>query len=65
MYYLAKMYENADTVEMDMNLAVKLLTDSADHGNIEAMEELIKIYSIDEDYNNPKLVERYKELIQI
>jgi TPR repeat protein len=65
MYYLAKMYENADTVEMDMNLAVKLLTDSADHGNIEAMEELIKIYSIDEDYINPKLVERYKELVQI
>ena len=62
MYYLALMYENADTVEMDINYAVKLLTESANNGNIQAMEELIKIYTIEEDYINPKLVAYYKEM---
>ena len=65
MYYLAKMYENADTVEMDLNLAIKYLTESADHGNLDSMDELIQIYSIESDYLNPKLVEKYKALKQL
>ncbi len=65
MYYLAKMYENADTVEMNVSLAISLLTESANHGNIDSMNELIQIYSIDEDYINPNLVNKYKELKEI
>ena len=65
MYYLAKMYENADTVEMDLNLAIKYLTESANHGNIDSMNELIQIYSIEKDYINPILCDKYKALKQL